>query len=233
MATKMQNLKWKLYKKKEKILFSYGISKGLIHAYEKDFIEHLRHVYYGGVPASIILLCRKLCERDCYDRALLATFGFGDDDFQLVDADVDYLTLQPRYADGDFEHIGNHCFAERTKKDGTTWVYDTTLGLVIEKVLYYKMQRPKITKTNSKQATQAFCDYVDIKNADFEHDKYVLPFVLPNIEVCANTSDKLYREVLKQEIDRFKKEIDSDGLCEEINQDMIEKGFRKGLGLKK
>jgi len=229
MATKLDEIKWELYKKKKSILFSYGISKGLIHSYEKQLIENLRHVYYGGVPASIILLCKSICGGYCYDRALLVTLGFGDDDFQLVDADIDGINLNPMYIDtscGD-EHYGNHCFAERTKKDGTTWVYDTSLGLVIEKNLYYKIERPKITKINSKQATLDYCEYKDIKNARIENDKYMLPLILPNIEHAANKEIEFYSQFLREEIKRFKQEIDYDGICREINEDMKRKRLIK------
>ena len=43
--------------------------------------------------------------------------------------------------------------------DGTTWVYDTSVGLVFEKSLYYKMQNPKITKVNNRSTTLKFLYY--------------------------------------------------------------------------
>lgn len=227
MATVLDKMKWNLYQAKRSLLFAYGIKHGLIHPYEKELIENLRNVYYGGVPASIMLLCDELCAGRCYDRGLLVTFGFGDDDFQLVDADIDGITLNPKYVDSGFEHYGNHCFAERTDKNGTTWVYDTTVGMVYEKNLYYMIERPQITKINSEEDTLAFCDYKDIKNADIERDKYVLPLILPTIESIAESSKDYYAKNLREEITRFKKEIDYDGICEERYQDMKRLGIRK------
>lgn len=226
MSVYLDKLKWELYKKKKSILFSYGIKMGLIHSYEVELIENLRHIYYGGLPASILLLCHKMCNGHCYDRGLLVTLGFGDDDFKLVDADIDGITLNPKFIDKDDEHYGNHCFAERTKKDGTTWVYDTSLGMVIEKSFYYLMERPKVTKVNDKQATMAFCDYKDIKRADIEKDKYVLPIILPFVEEYAKNGKTFYSEALKEEIAIFKQEIDYDGLCKEVDEDMRKKGIR-------
>lgn len=238
MATKLDQIKWIIYNKKKDILYYYGIHNGLIHSYEEELLEKLRHVYYGGVPASILLLCDKYCNGHCYDRGLLITLGFGDDDFKLVDADIDGIGLNPKIIDEyneaiekgyTWNHPANHCFAERTKQDGSVWVYDTTMGLVFEKKLYYRMENPKITKINDRKATENYCEYQDIKKANFEQDKYILPMILPTFEKLADSEKQLYKERLKQEIKRFKEEIDYEGLCDEIHQDMISKGFKHGL----
>lgn len=88
MATKLEEMKWKLHKKKYDKLFNYGVKNGLIGAYDKKLIENLRHIYYGGLPASILLLHVKLSNGHCYDRGTLVTLGFGDDDFQQ-DSDIE------------------------------------------------------------------------------------------------------------------------------------------------
>lgn len=231
MATKLDKLRWEIFNKKYDILFSYGLATGRIHPYEDELIENLRHVYYGGLPASVVLLCRKMCNGKCYDRALLITLGFGDDDFQLVDADIDGISLRPRYVDEAKRrhdpHIGNHCFAERTKKDGTVWVYDTTAGLVFEKKLYYMMENPKITKVNSKQATLDYCEHQDIKNTNIDNDKYALPMILPIYEKIAERENGIYAEALRHEIELFKQTINYEGICQEIDADMRRLGLKK------
>lgn len=238
MATLKDKLRWNIYKRKQDLLFTYGLATGLIHPYEEELLENLRHVYYGGVPASIILLCDELCNGRCYDRSLLITLGFGDDDFRLVNGDINLFKLNPKLIDRyneaislgyEWPHQANHSFAERTKKDGTIWVYDTTWGLVFEKNLYYRINNPKIHKINNRQATEDFCEYQDIKNANFEQDKYILPMILPTIEKIVKSSNQPYTKVLLEEIVHFKEEIDYEGLCDEIHQDMISKGIKNGL----
>lgn len=229
MATKIEEKKWMLYLKRREALMRYGFKKGLIKPYSEEFIESLRTVYYGGIPASILLLSKKTCNGKCYDRALLATFGCGDDDFQLVDADIDGITLNPKFVDeykstlqenNANEHYGNHCFLERTTKDGTVWVYDTTWGLVFEKNLYYEIEHPKVTKINDRKATEAYIEYQEIKNADIEKDKYVLPALLPLIEAVAETETGPYKKLLQIEIELFKQNIGYQAICEKVKQEL-------------
>lgn len=230
MATKLDELKWKLHKKKYDALFNYGVKHGLIGAYDKKLIENLRHIYYGGLPASILLLHGKLSNGHCYDRGTLVTLGFEDDDFQVVDADIDSLRLNPQYIDeyrtGNVsKHYANHCFAERTLKDGSTWVYDTSVGLIFEKSIYYKLENPKITKVNNRETTLLFLYHDFQQDSDIERDKYALPLILPNIERCLVPTQPFYLEELKKEVEILKQEVNYDDVYREINEDMKAKGF--------
>lgn len=232
MAMRMDQIKWNLYLKKRRLLFYIGLTTGLIHGYEKELVENLRKKYYGGIPISIILLCEEMCNERCYDRALLMTFGFDEDYFEQIDADVDSITLNPKYIEENrkypFEHYGNHSFIERTKKDGSVWVYDTSLGLVIEKKLYYLLENPKITKRNTKSQVKEFCEYKDIQNANPEKDKYVSPIILKFMELFIKPEHGFYYDALKEEIQIFKDSINYDSLCQEIHDDMVAKGIRRG-----
>ena len=48
MATKLQELRWKLHCYKHKKLLIYGLYTGLVIPYNDELIEKLRKVYYGG-----------------------------------------------------------------------------------------------------------------------------------------------------------------------------------------
>jgi len=200
------------YNKRYSKLKKYGIKKGLIKPYEYELIERLRNVYYGGCPASILLLMNKMCNGMCYDRSMLITMGM--DDFQLVNGAIKGLELRFGL------ESANHSWAE-----SNGWVYDTSLGYKIEKDLYYQMEEPLINKINSKQSCLDYIEYQEILEADIEKDKYVVPMLMPIWESLIPTS--LFPEWLEQEITLFKEQIKYDELCQEVEDDMVAKGFRK------
>lgn len=70
MATRIQKMKWDLHSCKQKVLLIWGLKNGLITPYDDQLIEKLREVYYGGIPASVILLSDGMTNGHCYDRAL-------------------------------------------------------------------------------------------------------------------------------------------------------------------
>lgn len=230
MGTRIDELKWKLFKKKRFALLLYGLKTGLVHLYDEELLSRLREVSYGGLSASLLLLNAGLTNGYCYDRGPLITLGFGDDDFQLVDADIDSIKLNPQYIkeyrEGKLgDDYANHCFAERTDANGVVWVYDASDGLVVEKNLYYMMERPRITKVNGKAATLAYLDYDFLRDADFERDKYVLPIVLPIIEDKLVPINPCYQAQLKRELELLKERAHYDDLCREMQEDMKAKGF--------
>ena len=231
MATRIDELKWNLYKKKKRILIIWGLKNGFVFPYNDKLIENLRNVYYGGIPGSVLLLCDSLCQGHCYDRSVLITLGFGDDDFNIIKAGIDGIKLNPKYIDKYKKYpdsaYDSHSIAERIFSDGSRWIYDTSMGFVLEKRLYWIIERPNVRKINDKQATLHYKEYQDIKNADIERDKYVLPLVLPMIEKIIDNTTGLYDDVIKREIELLKQRIGYDSVCQEIDEDMKSMGIRK------
>lgn len=230
MATELEEKEWELYKKRYHAFITYGAKNGLIGIYDDKLIGNLRHVYYGGLPASILLLHRKLSNGHCYDRGTLVTLGFDDDDFRVVDADIDSLRLNPQYIDlyrsgKSGPDFANHRFAERILKDGMAVVYDTSVGLVFEKNFYYELEHPKITDVYDKESVLSFLYYDFQQDLDIERDKYALPLILPNIENYLVPTQPFYLRRLKQEIEILKQEVDYDILYKETHDDMKAKGF--------
>ena len=127
-------------------LMKLGFKLGLVRGYGEAFIERLRNVYYGGIPASIILLNPRSCRGKCYDRAVLACFAFTDIDYQVVHANIDTIRYNRKTVEEVNYYLSqgktisnkypNHCFVE-FKLNGVTWVLDTTDALVYEKHFYY------------------------------------------------------------------------------------------------
>lgn len=230
--------RWILYRKRYEVLFNEGVKKGLICCYDDELIENLRHVYFGGLPLSILMLCNKACNGYCNDRAIYLTFGFLEDDFRVVNADIDSIKLNPEYiekarANKVGTNYGEHRFVERRKKDGTTWVYDTLLCLAFEKTLYYEMQHPKIKSVMNKQETMNLGEFQELKKANIHQEKYALPIILPIYEYEANhatykVTEKImvdYTDKLKNEIELLKNEIEYDSVRSEVINDMKSMGI--------
>lgn len=133
MATKLQKMKWDLHQKKHRLLLLWGLKNGFIAPYDDELIEKLRKVYYGGIPASVILLSNGMTNGHCYDRALLMSRAFLDDegDVKLLYASIDSLKLNPRYIRKD-PMYADHCIVERTTADGRKLIYDR-VGLFLIK----------------------------------------------------------------------------------------------------
>lgn len=233
MATKLQKMKWDLHQKKYRFLLLYGLSHGLILPYDDKLINKLRNVYYGGIPASIILLSNGMSNGHCYDRALLMSRAFLDDegDVKLLYGDIDSIKYNPRFI-SDSPHYADHCFVERTTKDGRKLIYDTSCGFVFDKKLYWLMERPKLRHENSKESIRKFVeDDEDRYPEDVDRDKYASPLILPMIETTFGRPTEMYSlsgiELLQREINHFKEQIKYDDVVREIDEDMRRRGFKK------
>ena len=233
MATRIQKMKWDLHSYKQKVLLIWGLKNGLITPYDDQLIEKLRTVYYGGIPASVILLSDGMTNGHCYDRALLMSRAFLDDedDVQLLYADIDSLKLNPKFI-SDSPLYADHCIVERITKDGKHLIYDTSAGFVYDKKLYWLMEHPKVRKINSKESIIKFINEdEDFHPEDVERDKYIAPLVLPMIEKTFGRPNEMYSllgiELLQREIEHYKNTINYDGVVEEISQDMKRLGIRK------
>lgn len=209
------------------------MKNGLIVPYNDELIKKLRNVYSGGIPASIILLSNAMTNGRCYDSALLMSRAFleEDDDIKLVYATIDSLKLNPRFI-SDNPLYADHCILERITKDGRHLIYDTSSGFVYDKKLYWKMENPKVRKTNSKESIINF-----LKKEEFyypedpQRDKYASTLILPMIEMTYGRQNEMYSkkgiELLQREIEYYKMKIDYAEVVEEVEQDMRRLGLKR------
>lgn len=233
MATRIQELKWILHNYKTKKILIWGLKHGFIIPYNESLIEKLRTITYGGIPASIILLSDGLTNGNCYDRAVLLSRAFFDeeDDIKLLYATIDSLKLNPKYAGKEDPLFYDHCIVERITKEGLHLIYDTSSGFIYDKKLYWLSENPKIRKVNNKKSIIKFVEKdEDYHPENIERDKYVAPLILPLIEETYGRPNEMYSalgiEMLQKEIEHFKKEINYDDICKEIDDNI------KRLGLK-
>ena len=230
----IQEKKWKLYNLKERKLLIHGLNTGKITPYDDKLIEKLRTIYYGGIPASILLLSNGMSNGHCYDSALLISRAFldTDDDIKLVYATVDSIKLNPKYKNRNDPMYADHCFLERTTSDGKKLIYDTSTGFIYDKKLYWLIENPKVRKENSKESIIEFIKgNEDDLLEDLEKDKYAAPLILPFIEMTYGRPNEMYSmlgiELLQREMEHFKEKINYDEVCREIDEDMRRYGLKK------
>ena len=233
MSSETKEKKWELHKKKLQRLTYWGLKNGYANPYDNKLIEKLRTIYYGGIPASILLLSNGMSNGYCYDRALLMALAFidTDDDVKLICAAVDSLKLNPEYEYDKDPLYADHCFVERITQDGKHLIYDTSSGFIYDKKLYWKIEHPVIRKVIEKDAIiKRNKEDEEYFPEDIERDKYASTIILPLIESTYGRPTELYSqlgiELLQREIEHFKKEINYDEVCREVEEDMKRKGFK-------
>lgn len=231
MATEADKLKWEQHNIKLRQQLTWGLSKGYVAPYDDKLIKKLRTIYSGGIPASIMLLSNGMSNGFCYDRALLLARAFLDeeDDVQLVYADIDSIRLNPTYIGDDGSN--EHCFVERTTKDGQHIIYDTSTGLAYDKDLYWEMEHPTVNTVSSKDKIReraSLEDYYYPEN--LEVGKYAAPLIIPLIESTYGRPTEMYTklgiELLQREIEHYKEAIGYEDVRQEVEDDMKRMGLK-------
>ena len=235
MATEKEINEWNDYAKRQQELFHYGCENGLIYPIEidDDFMERVRNVYWGGMPLVVVLLCERICNGFCYDRSLFMSFGFGDDDFQMVYATIDGIRLRTDYIDEyrecseeEKKKHKEHCYIERVRDNGSVWVYEPSFGLVYQKELYEQMEHPVVNRVKTKEEIVNSYEYLDILSEDIETSKYASIVHVPFYEACLKARQPFHMDALREELERYKKEIHYDELCVEECSNMKRMGLK-------
>lgn len=211
MATKDDISIWEEHNKKYFEVLEYGALNGLVKSYDEEFLSALREYYCGCITVPILLLGKKLVNGYCYDRAPLVALAFGDDDYNVVCADIDDIRLNPEYIDamncGKLpSNYANHCYVERFDGD-TTWVYDTTIGLIFEKSLYEELENPKEVDRYSKDENNEYFDEYVTKRFN-KTDAGVASLNLFIIGDNLVPVQDIYKETLDRELELFKRKIE-------------------------
>ena len=211
---------------------SQGFRDGLVLPYPLYFIEHLRSFYYENIPVSIIILCQELCNGNCYDTATLLAATIENEDYWIVEADIDGVKYNPKVIDeinkkrkqgkAIDEHYANHCFLE-VKANDMVWVIDTSIGLIIEKGLYYSLQNPVITKIINKENTTSCTKYKHVERDLISTD--IALFTIQFFEEMVKYNNKVYEDLLLEEIRLFKEQIDSILLVETCTKNKLMKSI--------
>lgn len=209
------NIRWNAWQAKRKKILLDGLESGDIKPYDEQLISKLRRIYDGGLPASVILLSDYLTNGKCFDRAFLLSRAFFLDedtkDFKLVYAYVDSLKLNPKYIE-DNEDYAIHCVLERTLKDDTKLIYDTSVGFIFNKNTWEELENPSIVGYKSSQAViDAFIKMKHEHPEDFVINPMAAAIILPIVESHYGEPAEHYAWTddmgLKDEVELFKKVI--------------------------
>lgn len=221
MNEKLQKIRWDLHNYKLNRLLMWGLSNGYITLYGDILIKRLRNIYYEGVPASIILLSKSLCNGNCYDRAKLMSRAFLEEegDVSLVYASVNSLKLDPQLINCNNPKYAEHCVVERVTKNGHHLIYDTSSTLVYDKRLYWLMEHPKVRKIEDKNAIIESIQAEEHDHPeDVERDKYNSSLIFPIIEMTYDKPTEIYARgngLLQREVEHFKKIVEYDDMYQE------------------
>ena len=98
--------------------------------------------------------------------------------------------------------------------------------------MYWLMEHPIVRRIDNKEEIIKSVELdKDYNPENIERDKYAAPLILPMIEMSYERPYEMYSwtgiELLQREIEHFKKVINYEDICKEIDRDM------KKLGLKK
>lgn len=182
---------------KKILLTKEGILMGKIKPYDEALIDELRDVYYNGLPCSLMLLCSSV---HCSNRHLIIAQGLKGN-YKLIRANVESKKFYKD--DNTVLNISDHYFIEQVDENGVTWVYDSAIFGIVEKNLYYTIEKPEILEEYDAPATDELCK--DSKFSGAETTDYSINVLLSIIDTVANNEDDdVYKEMLQKEVQIFK-----------------------------
>lgn len=229
----LENDSWKEYVAKTKQLIIDGLHNRKIRFYNNELIKKLRTIYSGGIPASILLLSNGLCNRYCYDRALLLARAFFDidDDISLLYVNIKSIRMNPNSLPSD-KYKTNHCIIERITKDGKHLIYDTSMGFIYDKDYYWQLEDPEIKKVfNKKEVKEILNKKDELYPQAVEQDKYASVLWVPFVEATYGMIGERYAQedenILKREVELYKNLIGYNDVVKVVSEDMMRLELRK------
>lgn len=162
MATKLDNLRKKLYFTRLNILFNKGIKEGKITRFDEEMFEKMSNTIIACLPVSLYIKYSNhlFAQGTCYDRSLYMFLAL--DDALLVrgnNKDLEYNYGKGHEGHGWIE-IGDY-------------VYDPSLMLKFDKDTYYSIYGcSNVSKTDKKTYLSEHREFVDFHvSHDFDEFK--------------------------------------------------------------
>ena len=210
-----------LSKHKDKLLlFDNGIKNGFVQEFDQAILSKLSKLYYGDITGILYLYGFPTSFETIGNKNEIFTYVLGDYDYQIVHGDIDtidevYFHLYHQ------RHLDYNSWIE-VKIGNKIWVYDFVSMLKIEKDLYYKLENPRVKKIYDKKQVESHPARFD-DDYSYIHDTFSSLIIIPSIETYLPYNP--HKELVEQELRRFKDKIDYD----KVQLEWLEEQHRFGI----
>lgn len=135
---------WEAFLERAQQLTDRGRKRGKVHCYADWFIRGARGEFCRGVPGSLWLLSRELIIHRCATGAMLAamTLKHAGYEARVLQLEIDGMRLKPLTARNPDEP--RYHFVVETMEHGRPVIYDTSMGMVFDRKLYWKIEHPTV-----------------------------------------------------------------------------------------
>lgn len=169
-----------------------AVQQAKVLPYEEELVSNLREINYQGLPLSICVLTKDICQGECYVTSINLTRGMNQ--FQLVHGDVNCIELNDSYP--------NHSWVE---KDG--FVYDPTDGFKWDKNLYYTLFSPIVREVYDENTVANYHYYSEVvSKGHIEIPLEQTALMIQYIEMLNDEEKSVNSERLQGEIDFWRKQ---------------------------
>ena len=195
--------------------FVEKLRAGEVWIFPESVFDALRPYHFGGLPLSIMLFMPEMCNGNAYDRSAFMTLAF--EECNQIYLDIETLRIRTR---GDkSKGRAGHAVVE-----AYGYIFDNSLGLMYTKDAYWYIEKPRVTKTHTKQECLDYLETQEILSGDFNNDKWSLIPTLPSLEKAIENSKypstDCNKNFLLNEIKKLKEAIGFDEMLAEQENDM-------------
>lgn len=188
--------------------------------FPEELFYKLKDLNLNGMPMGFTLMASELCNGKCYERSTELSFAF--DDCTQYYADIH--SLKKNSITKSAEAKQNLFSDEHAFLENNGMVYDTSNGLVFDKDLYWRIEKPNVHLTYTKSQCTERLRLLGIFSQQPEDYKLLLLLAVQCYKKILKDpqylSTKVNQKFLQSEFTKFLKEVDYDGNMRAINEDI-------------
>lgn len=176
---------------------------GKIRQYEETLIQNLRGKYYYGIPLSIYLNSKVLCNGSCHHMAFQLSRGMNQ--FQIINGNVNCFEPEPN---------GNHSWVK-----SSDWIYDTTSGLKWKEEIYKEIYQPTIIEEYNENNWQECWFYRKELNYSSKGSNETVNLIIELIKIIETEQPHVNLNRLLKEIYIYRKQ---ENIIEQISKEIVD-----------